>query len=221
MTLHRQKTIEVVNRAREHDWKIALPTGAIAIAALVAGSSLGKVHNATLHQKVVVWTSAVVLMFFGVIAVRRTAAALGHVVALQSMISAAPAVHLVASSVGYVILVFAELGLIDVSITHLLIGAGLAGVVLGIAAQQSLGNVFAAMVLLLARPFVVGDRIHIRSGPLVGVFDATVTGISLTYVSLETDDGPLKVPNSVMLSTAVGPVTLTGGKNHPFEGRRP
>jgi small-conductance mechanosensitive channel len=83
--------------------------------------------------------------------------------------------------------------------------------VLGIAAQQSLSNVFAAVVLLLARPFVVGDRIRIRSGALGGVFEATVAGISLTYVTLITDDGPLKIPNSVMLATAVGaiPVTVT------------
>jgi len=85
-------------------------------------------------------------------------------------------------------------------------GAGLAGVVLGIAAQQSLGNVFASVVLLLARPFSVGERIRIRSGALGGIFDATVLGISLTYVTVRTDDGLLKIPNSVMLATAAGPI---------------
>jgi small-conductance mechanosensitive channel len=96
--------------------------------------------------------------------------------------------------------------MLDVSIEHLLVGAGLAGVVLGIAAQQSLSNVFAALVLLLAHPFAVDDHIRIRSGALGGVFEARVLGISLTYVTLRTDDGVLKIPNSVMLATAVGPV---------------
>ncbi len=117
------------------------------------------------------------------------------------------AVRLVASGVGYVIIIFAELGLLDVSIEHLLVGAGLAGIVLGIAAQQSLSNVFAALVLLLARPFAVGDHIRIRSGALGGVFEAVVLGVSLTYVTMSTDDGVLKIPNSVMLATAVGPIT--------------
>ena len=48
------------------------------------------------------------------------------------------------TGVGYLILICAELGLLDVPIDHLLVGAGLAGIVLGIAAQQSLGNVFAS-----------------------------------------------------------------------------
>jgi small-conductance mechanosensitive channel len=95
---------------------------------------------------------------------------------------------------------------LEVSVEHLLIGAGLAGIVLGIAAQQSLGNVFASIVLLLSKPFVVGERIRIRSGALGGIFDATVVELSLTYVTVRTDDGILKIPNSVMLATAAGPV---------------
>jgi small-conductance mechanosensitive channel len=123
------------------------------------------------------------------------------------MPAASGAVRLLATGVGYVIIICAELGLLDVSIEHLLVGAGLAGVVLGIAAQQSLSNVFASVVLLLARPFVVGDNIRIRSGALGGVFDSVVLGVSLTYVTVRANDGILKIPNSVMLATAVGPIT--------------
>jgi small-conductance mechanosensitive channel len=52
----------------------------------------------------------------------------------------------------------------------------------------------------------VGERIRIRSGALGGIFDATVLGVSLTYVTVSTDDGVLKIPNSVMLATASGPI---------------
>jgi small-conductance mechanosensitive channel len=209
MNGHGRRTIEVVNRARERDWQIAIATSLLAVAALVVGSSLGNIRAHELHNRVGAGICALALLFFGTIAVRRTAAAIDQLVALQSLISAAPAVRLVATGVGYVIVIFAEFGLLGVSITHLLVGAGLVGVVLGIAAQQSLGNVFAAIVLLLARPFTVGDRVRIRSGALGGIFDATITGISLSYVSLQTDDGPLKIPNAVMLATAVGLVSLT------------
>jgi hypothetical protein len=90
-----------------------------------------------------------------------------------------------------------------VSLDHLLIGAGVAGIILGVAAQQSLGNVFAAIVMLFARPFVVGDSIRIRSG-VTGVLDVKVLGIGLTYVTVMTDDGILRVPNSIMLGAGIG-----------------
>ncbi|MGA2302998.1 MAG: mechanosensitive ion channel family protein [Acidimicrobiales bacterium] len=203
---HRQKTIEVISRARQHDWKVALPAGLVAAAALVVGSALGNVHGPAIHPRVVVWSSAVVLLVFGVIATRRVSAGLGHLVTTRTITAAGAAVRLVTTAVGYLIIICAELGLLDVSIDHLLVGAGLAGVILGIAAQQSLGNVFASVVLLLAKPFSVGERIRIRSGALGGIFDATVMGVSLTYVTVRTDDGILKIPNSVMLATAAGPI---------------
>ncbi len=74
---------------------------------------------------------------------------------------------------------------------------------LGIAAQQSLGNVFAGLVLLVARPFGVGNYIRVRSGALGGEFYGTVTSMSLTYVSVLTEQGMLKVPNSSLLAAAV------------------
>ena len=205
--LDRQKTLEAVSRARQHDWRIALPTGAIAVAALIIGSNLGNVHGPDIRPRVVVWSSALVLLVFGIIAVRRTAAGLGQLVSTRTIPAAGAAVRLTTTGVGYLFLICAELGLLDVSIDHLLVGAGLAGIVLGIAAQQSLGNVFASVVLLLAKPFTVGETIRIRSGNLGGIFDATVLGVSLTYVTVRTDGGILKIPNSVMLATAAGPVT--------------
>ena len=60
------------------------------------------------------------------------------------------------------------LSMLSIPIGRLLLGGAIAGVVLGVAAQQSLGNVFAGLVLLMARPFAVGNRIRIRSGALGG-----------------------------------------------------
>ncbi len=52
------------------------------------------------------------------------------------------------------------------------------------AAQQSLSNVFAGMVLLLARPVDVGDPVLIRSGALGGELRGNVVEIGITYVRL-------------------------------------
>jgi small-conductance mechanosensitive channel len=97
------------------------------------------------------------------------------------------------------------LQLLGLPVTQLVVGGAVTGVIIGIAAQQSLANVFAGMILLTARPFRVGDRIGMRSGALSGLLEGTVTQISLTYVLLETASGPVHVPNSQVLAAAVAP----------------
>jgi hypothetical protein len=92
-----------------------------------------------------------------------------------------------------------------IPVTQLVVGGALTGVVVGIAAQQSLANVFAGIVLLMARPFRVGDHVGIRSGALSGLLEGTVSEVSVTYVRLETPNGPVHVPNSQVLAAAVGP----------------
>jgi hypothetical protein len=97
------------------------------------------------------------------------------------------------------------LQLFNIAVTQLVVGGALTGVLVGIAAQQSLANVFAGIVLLMARPFRVGDQVAIRSGALSGLLEGTVSEVSITYVRLETANGPVHVPNSQVLAAAVGP----------------
>jgi small-conductance mechanosensitive channel len=101
--------------------------------------------------------------------------------------------------------IIVTLQLLGLPVTQLVVGGAVTGVIIGIAAQQSLANVFSGMILLTARPFRVGDRIGMRSGALSGLLEGTVTEISLTYVLLETANGPVHVPNSQVLAAAVGP----------------
>jgi len=89
---------------------------------------------------------------------------------------------------------------------QLVLGGAVTGVLLGIAAQQSLANLFAGMVLLFARPFRVGDRVRFRAGALGGSLEGTVTDVSITYVRLETADGVVFVPNAQALAATVGPL---------------
>ena len=193
-----------VTRHHRRNWAMGTGAGVVALAALVVGSEFGQMHGPTLHPKLIAWISAAVLLVAGVIATARLSAAVSQLVARRSIPAAGGAVRVLSAGVGYLFVAFAVLAVLEVSIEHLLVGAGLAGVVLGIAAQQSLGNVFAGLVLLLARPFGVGDHVRIRAGALGGIFDAWVVDMSLTYVTLRTDDGPLKVPNSAMLAAGVG-----------------
>jgi hypothetical protein len=106
---------------------------------------------------------------------------------------------------GGLITIVVALDLLNIPITQLILGGAVTGVVIGIAAQQSLSNMFAGIVLLVARPFQVGDRVGIRAGALSGLIEGTVTEISVTYVRLQTPSGPVHIPNSMVLAAAVGP----------------
>lgn len=187
----------------KRQWLLGIVASVITVAAVGVGKGFGHVSHSSIHAKVIVWSAAFVVLIAGGFAIKHLATALGRLTARNSNIGAGATIRLVATGVGYLILLFALLGVLGVSLQQLLIGAGLAGVILGIAAQQSLGNIFASIVLLVARPFVVGDDIRVRSGA-IGVLDAKVMGIGLTYVTVRTDDGILKIPNSAMLASGIG-----------------
>jgi small-conductance mechanosensitive channel len=84
-----------------------------------------------------------------------------------------------------------------------LLGGAVTGILLGIAAQQSLANLFAGLVLLFASPFRVGDHVRFRAGALSGEIEGFVTDLSLTYVRLETAQGRVLLPNAQALAAAV------------------
>lgn len=80
----------------------------------------------------------------------------------------------------------------------LVVGAGAAGLVLGLAARQTLGSVFAGFVILLARPFEVGDWV------VIGDHDGLVRDISLFNTVLRTWDGEyVIVPNDQVSAESI------------------
>ena len=173
--------------------------------ALGVSSALGNIHGHTLHEKLVALIGALGFLVLAVLSVQSAAGALAGVVTPRAGKPGGTAVRVIASFVGYVVVLFIALGLLAVPVQHLLLGGALTGVIVGIAAQQALGNVFAGLVLLLARPFTLDERIRVRAGALGGVFEGVVRNMTLVYVTVETDDGPVNVPNSAMLASGVGP----------------
>jgi small-conductance mechanosensitive channel len=106
--------------------------------------------------------------------------------------------------------VIITLELFKIPISNLLIGTAFTAVLLGIAGQQALGNVFAGVMLMLARPFSVGDQVRMRAGALGGEIQGTVTDIGITYVQVDSTDGLLSVPNALALTAVVGPLQADG-----------
>jgi small conductance mechanosensitive channel len=83
--------------------------------------------------------------------------------------------------------------------TALLAGASVASVVLGLAAQSTLGNLVAGIAITIYRPFRLGDTLQVTAP--TGTEIGTVEQISLGYTKLRTFDGrQVVLPNSVAAS---------------------
>jgi small conductance mechanosensitive channel len=86
------------------------------------------------------------------------------------------------------------------------VGGAITAVILGLAAQQTFGNLFAGTVLLSARPFRVGDLIRLQTGSVGGEVEGTVSSLGLLYTTLSRGADMILVPNSVVLSAAIIPL---------------
>jgi small conductance mechanosensitive channel len=160
--------------------------------------------------------STIVFALSGIFATRKVNAGVGKALEERFGDARGAPLGLVLSIVGYALLLLTLLDLIGVDLGGLLLGGAITGIVVGIAAQQTLANMFAGIVLIAVRPFVVGDHIVLRSGPLGGEYNGRVTDIGLFYVDLVTEFGPVKLPNAGVLAGSVGP----GARQPKYEGEQ-
>ena len=93
----------------------------------------------------------------------------------------------------------------------LAVGGAFTAVIVGLAAQQTLGNLIAGMVLLSARPFRVGERVRLQGGPLAGNVEGVVSSLGLLYTTLAQGADAIMVPNSVVLNIAIVPLREPDG----------
>ncbi|WP_440952641.1 mechanosensitive ion channel family protein [Methanococcoides sp. FTZ1] len=98
---------------------------------------------------------------------------------------------------GFIVIVFSIPSLRDLSIA-LFAGAGFAGIVIGMAAQNTLSNIIAGVALATFRPFRVGDLLTIH-----GEY-GRVTDITLGYTKIRTwDNRRLNIPNHIISDEAI------------------
>jgi MscS family membrane protein len=101
-----------------------------------------------------------------------------------------------------VLLTLQNLGL---NITSLITSLGIGGLALALAAQDTLANFFGAVVILLDKPFRIGDRIQLDS------VDGTVEAIGFRSTKVRNLDGHLvAIPNKT-----VGNATVTNISRRP------
>ena len=107
-------------------------------------------------------------------------------------------------TVGITLLVALEIA--GVSAASLVATSAFTAVIVGLAAQQTLGNLFAGMVLLSARPFRVGERVRFQAGAVGGQIEGIVSSLGLLYTTLAQGEDRIMVPNNVVLSAVVVPI---------------
>jgi len=111
------------------------------------------------------------------------------------------------------LLIFSVTG---VSLVNTLVGIGFFGIVFGLAAQSVLGNLFSGIMLLVSRPFHIGDRVALITwqygkfppslphGWLEPSYTGIVKGIALTYTKMSTDSNVmLKIPNALVTQSLI------------------
>jgi small-conductance mechanosensitive channel len=103
------------------------------------------------------------------------------------------------------VVVFA-LRIAGVTASTLAVGGAFTAVLLGLAAQQALGGIFAGIVLQSTRPFRVGERVRLVGGALAGSLEGTVSSLGLFYTTLSQGADRLLVPNNVLLGLVVVPL---------------
>ncbi len=85
------------------------------------------------------------------------------------------------------------LGVWDIDLTGILVGAGFLGIVLGLAARKTLGSLMAGLVLMFSRPVEVGDWVAVDG------HDGVVTDITLMSTRIRSFNGErVIVPNDVI-----------------------
>ncbi len=122
----------------------------------------------------------------------------------------------VVKMLGYTIVFLAILAVFGVNLTGLLVSAGFLGIVIGLASQATLGNLFAGVSMMAAKPFAVGERVTFTTWQyglmppsyahrvITPGYSGIIKNIGLMYTKLVLDDGRvLVVPNGVMNQAAV------------------
>jgi len=97
----------------------------------------------------------------------------------------------------FVLGLLTALGTLGVNISAMVAGLGLTGFALGFALKDTISNLLSGVLILLYRPFQIGNVIK------VGSFEGEVIGIDLRYTILVSDEQKILIPNSKMFTDPI------------------
>ncbi len=89
------------------------------------------------------------------------------------------------------------LGTLGINVSALVAGLGLTGFALGFALKDTISNLLSGVLILLYRPFELGNRIKVSG------YEGIVTSIDLRYTVLDTEGNKVLIPNSKLFTDPI------------------
>jgi small-conductance mechanosensitive channel len=100
----------------------------------------------------------------------------------------------------YTVAIIIALDLLGINVVPFIAGAGVAGIAIGFAAKDTLSNLIAGILLIIDRPFEVGDRIEVWSAPAGSSTWGDVIDIGLRATKIKTTDNiVIIIPNNEIM----------------------
>ena len=111
----------------------------------------------------------------------------------------------------YVTGILLALDVLGLNIMPFVAGAGVAGIAIGFAAKDTLSNLIAGILLIIDRPFEIGDRIEIWTAPKNAATWGDVIDIGLRATKIRTTDNiVIVIPNNeIMKRDIINYTTIT------------
>lgn len=113
----------------------------------------------------------------------------------------------------YVVAVIIALDILGINVMPFVAGAGVLGVAVGFAAKDTLSNLIAGILLIIDRPFEIGDRIEVWSAPAGSATWGDVIDIGLRATKIQTTDNIIIViPNNEIMTRDIVNYTLISSR---------
>jgi small-conductance mechanosensitive channel len=113
----------------------------------------------------------------------------------------------------YAIAIILALDILGINVMPFIAGAGIAGIAIGFAAKDTLSNLIAGVVLILDRPFEIGDRIEVWSAPTGSATWGDVIDIGLRATKIKTTDNlVIVIPNNEIMKRDIVNYTIITSK---------
>jgi len=100
----------------------------------------------------------------------------------------------------YVVAIIIALDLVGINVMPFIAGAGILGIAIGFAAKDTLSNLIAGILLIIDRPFEVGDRIEVWTAPTGSATWGDVIDIGIRATKIKTTDNiVIIIPNNEIM----------------------
>ena len=112
----------------------------------------------------------------------------------------------------YFILIYSSIGILGINISSITTFLGAAGIVLGIAFKETLGNFCGGLIILTFKPFRVGDTIEYNN------YIGTVKKIEFFYTKMLNSQNELVIiPNGIITNTEIRNIKQDGERRLDLE----